>query len=206
MPPHHGPAPPAATLTADGPPSYRYVVGSLQLSPPVPQYFKPPTFSFPNTEGAGQWYSGLVFGKRGSINNGWYGPPWGSDCPTGCPDALSAGLLDIDDLDTRYWTYRLEWLPGPDGSLKWFYDGEFVWAIDLTIVHDIADVRSVRIVYLPARRPGHAGVRGSGDGFLVLHSFVFYYCIHHLALRWLKTVGNTLLSKDKLHTWSIGLV
>jgi hypothetical protein len=48
-----------------------------------------------------------------------YGPPWGGDCPTGCPDALSAGFVALDDLDTRYWTYTMEWKTGPDGHLSW---------------------------------------------------------------------------------------
>ena len=106
-----------------------YSVGSLQLSPGIPAYFRPPMFGFPTTEGSGAWYSGLEFGPRGLPNNGWYGPPWGSDCPTGCPDALSGGLTKINDFDTRYWTYRMEWKTGPDGGIKWFYDNEFVWSI-----------------------------------------------------------------------------
>ena len=84
-----------------------YVVGSLQLSPGIPKYFKPPMFDFPVTgSGEGSWYTGLSFGTGGTPqtdglpNNGWYGPPWGAECPTGCPDALSGGIVGIDDLDT----------------------------------------------------------------------------------------------------------
>jgi callose synthase len=112
-----------------------YSVGSLQLSPGVPQYFKPPLFGFPTVEGAGKWYTGLSFGTGGTaqtdgvVNNGWYGPPWGSSCPTGCPDALSAGIVGLDDLDTRYWKYAMEWKTGADGYLKWYYDGVFVWGM-----------------------------------------------------------------------------
>ena len=136
-----------------------YVVGSLQLSPGIPAYFKPPLYEFPTAFGAGQWYTGLTFGLTGRPNDGWYGPPppnpnldpnpnpnptptptrirtrtrtrirtrtrtrtlaptltptlplpltrygppWGSTCPTGCPDALSGGITERDDLDTRYW-------------------------------------------------------------------------------------------------------
>jgi len=112
-----------------------YVVGSLQLSPGIPPYFRPPMFGFPTASGPGSWYVGLSFGSGGTsytdgfANNGWYGPPWGSDCPTGCPDALSGGLVALDDLDSRYWTYRMEWETGPNGHLSWYYDGEFVWAM-----------------------------------------------------------------------------
>jgi len=106
-----------------------YVVGSLQLSPGIPPYFRPPMFGFPTKEGAGSWYVGLKFGERGTPNNGWYGPPWGSGCPTGCPDALSGGLTELDDLDTRYWTYRMEWFTGPEGHISWYYDNEFVWGL-----------------------------------------------------------------------------
>jgi len=113
-----------------------YVVGSLQLSPGIPPYFRPPMFGFPTTSGPGQWYNGLSFGPPvpglstgGFANNGWYGPPWGADCPTGCPDALSGGFVALDDLDTRYWTYTMEWKTGPDGHLSWWYDGEFVWGM-----------------------------------------------------------------------------
>ena len=84
-----------------------YGVGSLQLSPGIPMYFRPVGFgAFPEAKGAGSWYTGLKFGTGGTsytdgfINNGWYGPPWGSDCPTGCPDALSGGLVELSDLDT----------------------------------------------------------------------------------------------------------
>jgi len=121
-------------VTNDGLQSY--VVGSLQLSPGLPAYFKPPLFGFPTTSGAGSWYTGLTFGHGGTdqtdgyANNGWYGPPWGADCPTGCPDALSGGFVNLDDLHTRYWTYRMEWKVGPAGHLSWWYDGNFVWGMD----------------------------------------------------------------------------
>jgi len=106
-----------------------YVVGSLQLSPGIPPYFRPPLFGYPTADGPGQWYEGLSFGDGGKPNNGWYGPPWGEPCPTGCPDALSGGIVDRDDLDTKYWTYRMEWKLGPDGGLGWYYDGKFVWGM-----------------------------------------------------------------------------
>jgi callose synthase len=112
-----------------------YCVGSLQLSPGIPPYFRPPSFGFPAASGSGSWYTELVFGTGGTshtdgfANNGWYGPPWGSDCPTGCPDALSGGLVNLDDLDTRYWTYRMHWETGPSGHLSWYYDGAFVWSM-----------------------------------------------------------------------------
>ena len=115
-------------VTNDGKGSY--VVGSLQLSPGIPPYFRPPLFGYPTEEGPGTWYTGLRWGKRGKVNNGWYGPPWGSECLTGCPDALSGGLTELDDLDTSYWTYRMEWQTGPNGGLAWYYDDEFVWAME----------------------------------------------------------------------------
>ena len=52
-----------------------YVVGSLQLSPGIPAYFKPPLYEFPTAFGAGQWYTGLTFGLTGRPNDGWYRPP-----------------------------------------------------------------------------------------------------------------------------------
>ena len=117
-----------------------YVVGSLQLSPGVPPFFKPygqpGGFPAKNNDGSAEWYKGLTFGapvpnlaSGGFPNNGWYGPPWGADCPTGCPDALSGGFIHLSDLDTRYWTYRMEWKPGPNGHISWWYDGAFVWAM-----------------------------------------------------------------------------
>lgn len=51
-----------------------YVVGSLQLSPGIPAYFKPPLYEFPTAFGAGQWYTGLTFGLTGRPNDGWYRP------------------------------------------------------------------------------------------------------------------------------------
>lgn len=32
-----------------------------------------------------------------------------------------------NDLHSRYWTYRMEWIPGPQGRILWLYDGAFVW-------------------------------------------------------------------------------
>jgi len=121
-------------VTDDGVMSYS--VGSLQLSPGVPSHYKPPLSTFPTADGAGKWYTGLSFGTGGTpqtdgmANNGWYGPPWGSSCPTGCPDALSGGLVGLDDLDTRYWKYGMEWQTGKGGYLKWYYDDVFVWGMD----------------------------------------------------------------------------
>jgi hypothetical protein len=121
----------AVTNTGTG----SYMVGSLQLSPGIPPYFRPPLFGFPTASGPGSWYTGLSFGQGGTddtdgfANNGWYGPPWGSDCPTGCPDALSGGFVNLDNLDTEYWTYRMEWGTGPEGHLGWYYNGNFVWAM-----------------------------------------------------------------------------
>ncbi|KAL1521465.1 hypothetical protein AB1Y20_021127 [Prymnesium parvum] len=109
---------------------HSYVVGSLQLSPGLPKYFKPPMFTFPTREGAGSWYTGLSFGGDGLPNNGWYGPPWGSSCPTGCPDALSGGITEKNTLHSRYWLYRMEWIPGPEGHISWIYDGKFIWGMD----------------------------------------------------------------------------
>ena len=102
----------------------------------MPPYFRPPLFGFPTRSGAGSWYTGLTFGHGGTdqtdgyANNGWYGPPWGTPCPTGCPDALSGGIVNLNDLDTRYWTYKMEWLTGDKGWLKWYYDDVFVWGMD----------------------------------------------------------------------------
>jgi len=107
-----------------------YVVGSLQLSPGIPPFFRPPMFDFPTAQGPGQWYTGLKFGLTGKPNDGWYGPPYGTTCPTGCPDALSGGITMRDDLDTRYWTYKMEWSIGPEGRLGWYYDGDFVWGME----------------------------------------------------------------------------
>lgn len=110
--------------------THAYAVGSVQLSPGIPPYYRPGWSAFPSKEGPGSWYSGLEFGQRGLANNGWYGPPWGSECLTGCPDALSGGLTEIDDFDTKYWTYRMEWRLGANGGISWFYNDEFVWGMD----------------------------------------------------------------------------
>lgn len=106
-----------------------YGVGSVQLSPGIPSFFRPPMFGFPTASGPGSWYSGLKFGPNGKPNNGWYGPPWGSECLTGCPDALSGGITEVDDFDTKYWTYRMEWRLGPKGGISWYYDGAFIWSM-----------------------------------------------------------------------------
>jgi len=57
-------------------------------------------------------------------------PSPGSQCLTGCPDALSGGITEIDDFHSRYWTYRMEWRTGSDGGVAWYYDNEFVWSME----------------------------------------------------------------------------
>ena len=52
-----------------------YGVGSLQLSPGIPAYFRPPMFGFPTASGPGSWYTGLTFGTGGAVHR-WLCEQW----------------------------------------------------------------------------------------------------------------------------------
>jgi len=141
----------AAEVAVRSPSATSYAVFSLQISPAVPAYFKPAIGSLPAQRGPGSWYSGLKYGD-GIAGKGWYGPPWGASCPTGCPDTISASVVD-DVFDERYRTYRVELLGGgggEGGSLRWLLDGRLVWSLDESALGAYA-------VDTSAQRPGEAG-------------------------------------------------
>ena len=111
-----------------------YIVSSLQISPAAPFFFKPKMGSEPTDRGEGSWYDNIAYGSNSHVQagKGWYGPPWGADCPFGCPDTLSASVVN-DVFDESYRTYRLDWaLDDGDsaGALSWFLDDTLIWSLD----------------------------------------------------------------------------
>jgi len=89
---HHPARPDAPSSLPPAPGSGSYAVGSVQLSPGVPAYFRPPLFGFPTAEGPGAWYRKLTFGKRGKPNNGWCGDAHATPPPS-LPSPLSPTRL-----------------------------------------------------------------------------------------------------------------
>ena len=79
----------------------------------------------------GEWYEGMEYGN-GSLQNVFF---YGMHLEDGPPDesyfadAISAntpiGASEFNELHT----YRLEWVPGADGHIRWYKDGEFLFGI-----------------------------------------------------------------------------
>jgi hypothetical protein len=81
----------------------------------------------------------------------------------------------VDDFDTKYWTYRMEWRLGPKGGISWFYDGDFIWSMEassfgeykvcedkpgLEPVCQMTPKRQVRTSVVP---PGNPGICNWGE-------------------------------------------
>lgn len=95
-----------------------FVSTSLQIRPSLQGDLRPASETLPKP---GQWYQGLKFGNFTRINSDYYGERG--------LDAISAlTQLDPNSFDS-YHLYQLDWMPGPDGYLRWWLDGNFVFEI-----------------------------------------------------------------------------
>lgn len=101
---------------------------SLQVSPGVEE--NRPKLGHP-TQGS-NWYShGLVFGKNSSENIFFFGGALEDLDPesTYQTDAISANTNLTESHFNSFHTYRVEWVPGDDGYLRWYLDHQLVFGI-----------------------------------------------------------------------------
>jgi len=93
------------------------------------------------------WYDGLRFGEKSKMNMYFYGTlldKTQKDEPAGRSihqvyqaDAVSA----LTSLSATHWedfhTYRLEWMPGPEGYLAWYLDGEMLYDVPASALSNV---------------------------------------------------------------------
>ncbi|OQR91279.1 callose synthase [Achlya hypogyna] len=91
---------------------------SLQLSPGLTDEMRPDSGNMP---GPNQWYSNLTFGEYTKINSDYYGERG--------RDSISALTQLQTDAFLKFHTYRLEWMPGYDGYIRWWLDNNFVFEV-----------------------------------------------------------------------------
>lgn len=95
-----------------------FISTSLQIRPSLPPYLRPDASLLP---GPGMWYEGLQFGDRTRINSDYYGE-------VGL-DSLSALTQLESNAFISYHLYQLDWSPGPEGYIRWWMDGNFLFEI-----------------------------------------------------------------------------
>ncbi|KAH9098016.1 hypothetical protein LEN26_016820 [Aphanomyces euteiches] len=95
-----------------------FISTSLQLAPGLPGSMRPDPGTLPKE---GMWYSNLTFGNFTKINSAYYG------------DAALDSISALTQLDTNsfknYHLYSLEWMPGEEGYIRWWLDGNFLFEI-----------------------------------------------------------------------------
>ncbi|RLN92138.1 hypothetical protein BBJ28_00022866, partial [Nothophytophthora sp. Chile5] len=95
-----------------------FISTSLQIRPSLYENMRPGSMQLP---GPGQWYQGLKFGEYTNINSAYYGE-------TGL-DSISALTQLESNAFMAYHLYRLDWMPGPEGYIRWWLDGNFLFEI-----------------------------------------------------------------------------
>jgi len=126
-----------------------FVFASLQVSPSIPEFYRPPmmtvpagwtidketkllSYEVPDGDRANSWYRNLSLGGQPATvpdpavppvgpNFHWWGQPFA--------DAVSAGVWPLNDLAERYRTFRVEWKDGDKGYIRWYLEGVFVFEI-----------------------------------------------------------------------------
>ncbi|ETW06376.1 hypothetical protein H310_02652 [Aphanomyces invadans] len=95
-----------------------FISTSLQLAPGLHENMRPDPGTLPRP---GMWYTNLTYGNYTKINSDYYG------------DANLDSISALTQLDSNsfknYHLYSLEWLPGEDGYIRWWLDGNFLYEI-----------------------------------------------------------------------------
>lgn len=95
-----------------------FISTSLQIRPSLYPNLRPDSETLPKP---GQWYQGLAFGDNTRINSDYYGE-------NGL-DAVSALTQLESNAFLSYHLYQLDWSPGPEGYIRWWMDGNFLFEI-----------------------------------------------------------------------------
>lgn len=92
---------------------------SLQVAPPIPAELRPTQGQWPQP---GQWYSHLKYANGAQLNIQYYGAPG--------TDALSANYGTTGStFYSEQHVFRLEWVPGEVGYVRWYVDGKFLYEV-----------------------------------------------------------------------------
>lgn len=108
-----------------------YFSTSLQVAPGLDS-FRPDVATRPPP---GMWYEdGITYaeGNETDLNVFFYGMHLEGSTPekSYLADALSANTNLYETHFTELHKYRLEWIPGPAGYLKWYLDDKFLYSIE----------------------------------------------------------------------------
>ena len=107
-----------------------YFSTSLQVAPGYPD-FRPNVAEVPPKD---LWYSHDIEyaeGNETSLNIFFYGMHLAGQTPdmSYLADAISANTNLYETHFEDFHKYRLEWIPGPDGYIKWYLDDNFLYSI-----------------------------------------------------------------------------
>ncbi|RHZ20392.1 hypothetical protein DYB37_000834 [Aphanomyces astaci] len=95
-----------------------FISTSLQIAPGLHDNMRPDASTLPRP---GMWYTNLTYGNYTKINSDYYG------------DANLDSISALTQLDSNsfknYHLYALEWLPGNEGYIRWWLDGNFLYEI-----------------------------------------------------------------------------
>ena len=107
-----------------------YFSTSLQVAPGYPD-FRPNVAEVPPND---LWYSHDIEyaeGNETALNIFFYGMHLAGQTPdmSYLADAISANTNLYETHFEEFHKYRLEWIPGPDGYIKWYLDDNFLYSI-----------------------------------------------------------------------------
>mmetsp|Transcript_5236 Transcript_5236/g.7239 ORF Transcript_5236/g.7239 Transcript_5236/m.7239 type:complete len:562 (+) Transcript_5236:68-1753(+) len=109
-----------------------YLSSSFQVSPGLDNIYRPKVGSYPVE---GYWYGpgGFLYGENSTLNIFFYGETLisrKSSDQNYLADALSANTNIGETHFHKQHTYRLEWIPGRGGYLRWYLDNYLVYGIN----------------------------------------------------------------------------
>jgi len=108
-----------------------YLSTSFQMSPGLNNKYRPVVAHWPR---AGYWYGpeGFMYGVNSSLNIYFYGEKLTQEVmdQSYLADALSANTNLVKEHFQGQHIYRLEWIPGRGGHLRWYLDGELIYGIN----------------------------------------------------------------------------
>ncbi|CAM9582664.1 unnamed protein product, partial [Heterosigma akashiwo] len=108
-----------------------YLSSSFQVSPGLDSMYRPQVDHYPIP---GNWYGpgGFLYGNDSAMNIFFYGEKLISREAASLnylADALSANTNLRPTHFDRQHLYRLEWIPGDGGYLRWYLDGQMIYGI-----------------------------------------------------------------------------
>jgi len=126
-----------------------YFSSSLQVAPAMTNY-RPNMAERP---AKGEWYDhGIEYAENAEtdINVFFYGMTLQGGLPseTYMADAISANTKLKQTHYENLHTYRLEWLPGENGYIKWYLDNRFIYGINANALNETGAIIPEEPMYL----------------------------------------------------------